>query len=66
MLINQPTLAPNRKVAAGGIAGVITVAAVQLLNLYLPGYSGLLSPLVEQIVPVIIGFVAAYMTKARA
>jgi len=65
-LINQPTSMPTRKVAAGTIAGVITAAAVAGLRAYRPDLSEAFGPMIEQLVPVVVAFVASYFTRERA
>jgi hypothetical protein len=62
-LVNQPTLEPTRKVAAGalgGAAATIVVVVVQMaFNVVFPvGF--------EAAVAVVFGFLAAYVTKEKA
>lgn len=62
MTVNQPTAAPTNKVAAGGVAGALTVILVWVLNL-----NGVeMPPEVSSALTVIISFGAAYLTKERA
>ena len=63
---NQPSAMPSRKVAAGGVAGILTVAALQLADLYYPGSAVLLTPLSDALAPVFIGFVTSYLVRSRA
>lgn len=65
-LKNQPSALPTRKVAAGGIAGILTVAALQIAELYYPGSSVLLSPVIDSLAPVIVGFITSYFVRNRA
>ena len=63
---NQPSAMPSRKVAAGGVAGILTVAALQLADLYYPGSAVLLSPLIDALAPVVVGFITSYLVRSRA
>jgi hypothetical protein len=65
-LINQPSALPTRKVAAGTLAGAVTAGLVAALRAYRPDLAEMVSPLIEQLVPVAVAFVASYMTKERA
>lgn len=65
-LINQPTLAPTRKVTAGGIAGILTVAVIGLINNQWPGVGDMLGPTVSALIVSAVSFVASYMTKNKA
>jgi hypothetical protein len=59
--ISQPSIAPTTKVAAGGVAGAVTVLLVWilgLLHLAVP-------PEVASALTVIISFVASYFVRQR-
>ena len=66
MLITQPTAMPTRKVAAGGIAGILTVAVIGLIDLKWPGAGMMLEPTVSALIVSAVSFVASYMTKNKA
>jgi hypothetical protein len=59
--INQPSLAPTTKVAAGGIAGAITVLVVWILGMFHVA----VPPEVASAFTVIITFVASYFVRER-
>lgn len=65
-LINQPSPLPTRKVAAGTIAGAITAGLVAAVRAYRPDLAELVGPLIEQLTPVVVAFVASYLTRERA
>jgi uncharacterized protein YacL len=65
-LITQPSALPTRKVAAGTIAGAVTAGLVAALRAYRPDLAEMAGPLIEQLVPVAVAFIASYMTKERA
>jgi uncharacterized protein YacL len=65
-LINQPSAMPTRKVAAGTIGAAITAGLIAALRVYKPELIDFAGPLIEQFVPVLVGFVSAYMTRNRA
>jgi hypothetical protein len=59
--INQPSMAPTTKVAAGGVAGALTVLVVWILGLlHVP-----VPPEVASALTVIISFVTSYFVKQR-
>lgn len=62
-LVNQPTAAPTRKVAATGIAGAITIVLVYLVqalfNVEIPAE-------VSSAITLLISFVSGYMVKEQA
>jgi putative flippase GtrA len=59
--INQPSIAPTTKVAAGGVAGALTVMVVWILGLlHVP-----VPPEVASAMTVIISFVTSYFVRER-
>lgn len=59
--INQPSMAPSTKVAAGGVAGALTVLVVWILGLlHVP-----VPPEVVSALTVIISFIASYFVRQR-
>jgi putative flippase GtrA len=59
--INQPSIAPTTKVAAGGIAGALTVVVVWILGLlHVP-----VPPEVASALTVIISFITSYFVRER-
>jgi putative flippase GtrA len=59
--INQPSIAPTTKVAAGGVAGALTVLVVWVLGLlHVP-----VPPEVASALTVIISFVTSYLVRQR-
>jgi hypothetical protein len=59
--INQPSTAPTTKVAAGGVAGALTVLVVWILGLlHVP-----VPPEVASALTVIISFVTSYFVRQR-
>ena len=68
MLINQPTTAPTRKVAAGLTAGGFVYAVVVLLAAFgviVPENVSSAAVAVLTGLPVLAQFLAAYFTKSR-
>ena len=65
-LINQPSKLPTRKVTAATIAGVLTTAAVSLVDAYYPGIGQALTPALQGAITVAVTFIAAYFTRNRA
>ena len=64
-LKEQPTLAPTRKVAATGIAGALTAAALGVLHWAAPDFVALLAGPVEAGIVALVAFVAGYFTRER-
>lgn len=62
-LVNQPTLAPTRKLQATGIAGIIAIAILSIADLYVPGLSSVISEPVYAGVVLAVGLVSGYFTK---
>ncbi|MGO9151604.1 hypothetical protein [Mycobacterium sp.] len=59
--INQPSMAPTTKVAAGGVAAALTVLVVWILGLlHVP-----VPPEVASALTVIISFVTSYFVRQR-
>jgi putative flippase GtrA len=59
--INQPSMAPTTKVAAGGVTGALTVLVVWILGLlHVP-----VPPEVASALTVIISFVTSYLVRQR-
>jgi hypothetical protein len=65
-LITQPTAAPTRKVAAGGIAGAVVVGLIAAVNYLWPEFGDQIAPAIEAAVVWVVAFVSAYMAKERA
>lgn len=63
-LINQPTSAPTRKVAAAGIWGLVAALAFAAIEYFAPGMS--LNPVVSSGVTGAVAWLAAYFTRDRA
>jgi hypothetical protein len=59
--INQPSIAPTTKVAAGGIAGALTVLVVWILGLL----HVTVPPEVASALTVMITFISSYLVKQR-
>jgi hypothetical protein len=59
--INQPSVAPTTKVAAGGIAGALTVLVVWILGLLHVA----VPPEVASALTVIISFATSYFVRQR-
>ena len=59
--INQPSMAPTTKVAAGGVAGALTVLVVWILGLLHVA----VPPEVASALTVIISFITSYFVKQR-
>ncbi len=62
-LVTQPTALPTRKVAAGGIAGILITAAIALVNIYLPGVGDMLSPVITAAITTAVAFITSYMVR---
>lgn len=56
----------TRKLKAGGIGGVIAVAAVWAINNYIPGLGDVLQPQIEAAIGAFGALLAAYMTADKA
>lgn len=66
-LVNQTSAMPVRKVAAGGIAGAITVGLIAFVSALFPQFAPLVSdPTVASALTAAVSFITSYMTKARA
>ena len=67
-LVNQPSLAPTRKLIAGGIAGTVAVIIMVLWNRFLPGYELPLENAEEiaGLVILAVTLVTQYFTRNRA
>jgi len=59
--ISQPSMAPTTKVAAGGIAGAITVLVVWILGMFHVA----VPPEVASALTVIISFATSYFVRER-
>jgi hypothetical protein len=59
--ITQPSIAPTTKVAAGGVAGALTVLAVWILGLF----HVTVPPEVASALTVIISFITSYLVRQR-
>ena len=59
--ITQPSIAPTTKVAAGGVAGALTVLVVWILGLL----HETVPPEVASALTVIISFITSYFVKQR-
>ena len=59
--INQPSIAPTTKVAAGGVAGAIAVLVVWILGLL----HVTVPPEVASALTVIMSFITSYLVKQR-
>ena len=59
--INQPSVTPTTKVAAGGVAGAITVLLVWILGMF----NVAVPPEVSSAFTVIISFAASYFVRER-
>jgi putative flippase GtrA len=59
--INQPSIAPTTKVAAGGVAGALTVLVVWILGLF----HVTVPPEVASALTVMISFISSYLVKQR-
>jgi CBS-domain-containing membrane protein len=59
--INQPSLAPTTKVAAGGVAGAVAVLVVWILGLLHVA----VPPEVASALTVVISFVTSYFVRQR-
>jgi len=60
--INQPSNAPTTKVAAGGVAGALTVLVVWILGLFHVE----VPPEAASALTVVISFVTSYLVRERA
>jgi hypothetical protein len=63
-LVNQPSAAPVRKLQGTGVAGILTIAILSLLDLYVPGLSEVISEPVYAGVVLAVGLVGGYFTKS--
>lgn len=63
MLTDKKTIAPTRKVKAGGIAAAISAWAVAAFTSRFPEVGAALGPLVENLLIAAVGFGASYFTR---
>ncbi len=65
-LITQATAAPTRKVAATGIAGAITAAAMGLLHWWQPEIAAMFGGQIEGWIVAAVAVAAGYFTREKA
>ena len=72
-LVDQPTKAPTRKLAAGGIVGAIAAIATAAVEQWamtaaasVPALAFLNTPIVSNAIPVVVFFGVGYVVKEKA
>jgi hypothetical protein len=66
MYIDQPTLAPTRKVQAGGIAGLLAVAVIAVVNHWQPGLGDQFGHEISGVAVWAVMLAGSYFTRERA
>jgi hypothetical protein len=63
--VNQPSLAPTRKITAVGLSGIISVAIIAALDAWVPGLGELISESVYAIIPVVVATASGWLVRER-